>query len=141
MNAKISTIGLVVKNQQAAVDFYTNKVGFEKKNDFTPPGSGDYRYVTVSPKGQDLEIAIFQEGVRDPNGWSINWRAGNAGPPIVMWVDDCRKAFDELKSNGVKFMQEKPQEYAWGISATFSDPDGNLWSINQRPSEASWQAK
>jgi uncharacterized glyoxalase superfamily protein PhnB len=58
-----------------------------------------------------------------------------------MNVDDCRKAFEELKSRGVKFAQEKPAEYAWGIAATFTDPDGNLWSINQRPSATSWQSQ
>ncbi len=138
MNAKITQFTLIVKNQQAALDFYTNKVGFEKKTDFTPPGS--YRWVTVSPRGQDLELALFEAGTNDPNGWSTNWRPGN-NPPIVMNVDDCPKAFDELKSRGVQFMQEKPVEYPWGTSATFSDLDGNLFSINQRPSAASWQAK
>ena len=136
MDAKITQLTMVVKSQQAALDFYTNKVGFEKKTDYTPPGS--YRWVTVGPKGQDLEVALFEAGTNDPNGWSINWRPGN-NPPIVMKVDDCRKTFEELKSHGVKFAQEKPAEYAWGIAATFSDPDGNLWSINQRPSAASWQ--
>jgi predicted enzyme related to lactoylglutathione lyase len=132
MKAKISVIGIVVKNQQAALDYYTKKVGFEKKMDFTPPG-GTYRYVTVSPEGQELELALFEEGAKDPNGWSADWRRGTS-PPIVMYVDDCKAAFDEMKSRGVEFKQEKPGEYAWGISATFSDPDGNLFSINQRPS-------
>jgi predicted enzyme related to lactoylglutathione lyase len=135
MNAKITQFTLVVKDQEAALDFYTNKVGFEKKTDFTPAGS--YRWVTVGPKGQELELALFQAGRKDAQGWSSQWHTGG-NPPIVMNVDDCRKAFDELKSRGVKFMQAQPDEYAWGISATFSDPDGNLFSINQRPSASPW---
>jgi predicted enzyme related to lactoylglutathione lyase len=135
MKAKIVQFTLVVKNQEAALDFYTQKVGFDKKTDFTPPGS--YRWVTVGPKDQDLELALFQAGTNDPNGWSTNWHPGG-NPPIVMNVDDCNKTFDELKSRGVKFVWDKPQEYAWGISATFSDPDGNLFSINQRPTSPSW---
>lgn len=130
MNAKITQFTLVVKNQAAALDFYTNKVGFEKKTDVPTPNG--YRWVTVSPRGQDLELALFQEGTKDPNGWAANWRAGN-NPPIVMNVDDCKRTFAELKSRGVEFKQAQPEEYAWGISATFSDPDGNLFSINQRP--------
>ncbi len=136
MKAKIAQFTLVVKNQQGALDFYTKKVGFEKKTDVTPPGS--YRWVTVGPEGQDLELALFEAGTKDPNGWSTNWRPGS-NPPIVMNVDDCRKAFAELKARGVLFKQEKPEEYAWGISATFSDPDGNLFSINQRPNASSWE--
>jgi predicted enzyme related to lactoylglutathione lyase len=131
MNARITQFTLVVKNQEAALDFYTNKVGFEKKTDFTPPGG--YRWVTVGPRGQDLELALFQAGTKDPNGWSSGWEPGNI-PPIVMRVDDCKKDFAELKSRGVEFKHPEPQEYAWGISATFADPDGNLFSLHQPPS-------
>lgn len=135
MKARIAQFTLVVKNKEAALEFYTKKVGFEKKTDFTPPGS--YRWVTVGPKEQDLELALFEVGTKDPNGWSAQWRPGG-NPPIVVNVDDCRKAFAELKSRGVEFKQAQPDEYAWGISATFSDPDGNLFSINQRPTSPSW---
>jgi predicted enzyme related to lactoylglutathione lyase len=134
MDGKIVQFTLVVKDQEAALQFYTQKVGFEKKTDVTP--SGSYRWVTVGPKGQDLELALFQAGTQDPNGWSSGWKPGN-NPPIVMRVDDCRKVFADLKSRGVDFKQEEPTEYAWGISATFADQDGNLFSINQRPS-GSW---
>ncbi|MHB1907613.1 MAG: VOC family protein [Nitrososphaerales archaeon] len=136
MKARIAQLTLVVNNQEAALDFYTKKVGFEKKTDYSP--SVGYRWVTVGPKDQDLELALFQTGTKDANGWSANWRPGN-NPPIVINVDDCKSAFDELKSRGVEFKQSKPDEYAWGISATFSDPDGNLFSINQRPSASSWK--
>jgi catechol 2,3-dioxygenase-like lactoylglutathione lyase family enzyme len=135
MEAKVRQITIVVKNQEAALDFYTKKIGFEKKTDFTPPGS--YRWVTVGPKGQDLEFALFQAGTKDPNGWSTHWQAGN-GPPIVLGVEDCRKVFADLKSRGVDFKQAQPAEYAWGVSATFADQDGNLFSINQPPSASTW---
>jgi catechol 2,3-dioxygenase-like lactoylglutathione lyase family enzyme len=137
MEGKISQITLIVKNQAAALDFYVNKVGFEKKTDYSDPRG--YRWVTVGPKGQDLELALFQMGSGDPNNWSSNWKPG-IYPPIVMRVDDCRKTFSELKSKGVQFKQSEPQEYAWGVSATFSDLDGNLFSINQLPSASSWRS-
>ena len=133
MNARITQFTIVVKNQEQALDFYTNKVGFEKKTDFVPRGS--YRWVTVGPKGQDLELALFQAGTKDSKGWSAHWHPGN-NPPIVLRVDDCRKVFADLKSRGVEFKQTQPEEYPWGLSATFSDPDGNLFSINQMPSYA-----
>ncbi len=135
MGPTISQFTLVVKDQTAALDFYTQKVGFEKKTDVTP--TGRYRWVTVGPAGQDIELALFQAGSQDANGWYANWKPGG-GPPIVMRVEDCRKTFAEMKSRGVRFAQEKPEEYPWGISATFSDPDGNLFSINQRPAANSW---
>jgi len=137
MEIKIAQFTLVVKNQAHALEFYTEKVGFAKKTDFTPPGS--YRWVTVGPKGQDLELALWQVGSPDPNGWARSWKPG-MGPPIVLRVDDCRKTFSEMRSRGVEFKQTQPEEYPWGISATFSDPDGNLFSINQLPprSSSSW---
>ena len=133
MDSKITQFTLVVKNQAEALEFYTKKVGFEKKTDFTPPGS--YRWVTVGPKGQELELALYQDDF--PDRWRMKWKPG-ANPPIVMRVDDCRKAFAELKSRGVEFKQAEPEEYPWGISATFSDPDGNLFSINQLPQAKAW---
>jgi len=134
MDARITQFTLVVKNQSASLEFFINRIGFEKKTDFTPPGS--YRWVTVGPKGQDLELALYQLGSPDPNGWASRWQPG--GPPIVLRVDDCQKVFDELKSRGVEFKQPQPEKYAWGTSATFSDPDGNLFSINELPKSSSW---
>lgn len=130
MNSKVMQITLVVKDQEKALNFYTKQIGFEKKTDFTPPGGN--RWVTVGPASQELEIALFQAGSGDPNGWSDSWSPGK-NPPIVLRVEDCAKAFDELSSHGVVFHQERPVTYPWGISATFADPDGNLFSINQLP--------
>jgi predicted enzyme related to lactoylglutathione lyase len=134
MDAKIISIALVVKDKTQALEFYTEKVGFEKKTDYT---NGGYRYVTVGPKEQDLELALWQEGSPDPTGSSSQSKSG-AYPPIVMHVDDVRKTAAELKARGVQFKQE-PQEYTWGISATFTDPDGNRFSINQFPQQGSGQ--
>ncbi len=134
MKAKIATFTLVVKNKQAALDFYTKNVGFEIKTDYTGPNG--YRCVTVAPEGQkELELSFWEAGTKDPSdaaatAESTNWRPGN-NPPIVMNVDDCRKAFDELKSQAVQFKQDKPEEYFWGSTATFTDPDGNLFQMNQ----------
>ena len=135
MDAKITQFTLVVKNQADALEFYTKKVGLEKKTDFTPPGG--YRWVTVGPVGQDIELALFQAGSQPENGWTAQWRPGSQ-PPIVMRADDCAKASAELKSRGVRFTAE-PKEYPWGVSATFADPDGNLFSINQLPAKPTWR--
>ena len=128
MDARINSVALIVKNKAEALEFYTGSVGFEKKTDYT---NGGYRYVTVGPKGQDLELALWEEGSPDPTGTSSQLKAGMY-PTIVMRVDDVRKVSAELKARGVQF-KEEPQEYAWGVSATFVDPDGNRFSINQPP--------
>lgn len=132
MDGRIYQVTLVVTDQARSLEFFEKRVGFEKKTDVTPPGS--YRWVTVGPKGQDLELALYEMGsAADPaqRERAKDWAPGRA-PPIALRVADCRKTFEELRSRGVEFVQE-PVEYAWGIAATFKDPDGNLFSLSQPP--------
>jgi catechol 2,3-dioxygenase-like lactoylglutathione lyase family enzyme len=136
VDARLTGVSLAVRNQDKAVEYYTTKVGFEKKTDYYV--SSGYRYVTVGPKGQDLELALWQLGTPDPRGFSHEWRPG-ASPPITLHVDDCQRTFEEMKSRGVEFKQSKPEEYFWGISAMFTDPDGNTFWIAQHTAKApSW---
>lgn len=135
MEGRVSQVTLVVSDQAKALAFYTEKVGFEKKTDFTSPVG--YRWVSVGPKGQDLELALWAVGsVADASQreWSKHWAPARM-PPIVLKVADCRATFEELRSRGVEFPQP-PKEYPWGTAATFQDPDGNLFSLSQPP--VSW---
>jgi len=130
MDAKISAMSLVVTNKAQALDFYTQKAGFEKKTDVTGPNG--YRYVTVGPRGQEFELALWEVGSQtdpDQQAWSKEWAPGK-NPPIVVRVSDCRKAYEELSARGVEFPQ-KPMDHPWGVAATFRDPDGNLFSLSQ----------
>jgi predicted enzyme related to lactoylglutathione lyase len=134
MDGKITQITLVVSDQARALEFYTEKVGFEKKTEAPLPGGK--RWVTVGPKGQDLELALFEVGSAvDPaqREWSKNWAPATA-PPIVLRVADCESTYRELRSRGVEFPQP-PKAYPWGTAATFRDPDGNLFSLSQPPAE------
>lgn len=130
---RVSTVTLVVKDQGKALEFYTKKLGFERKTDFHNPDGT--RWVTVRPRGQDVELALWQEGGPDATGLSRNWRAGQ-GAPIVLNVDDCRRTCDELASRGLEFKQDA-HEARYGVVAFFSDPDGNLFEILQAPSGTS----
>jgi len=130
MEGKIIQVTVVVTDQTKAVEFYTEKAGFEKKTDFTAPTG--YRYVTVGLKGQELELSLFQAGTvleGEQSRWAKEWTPGKR-PPIVLQVADCRATHQELAGRGVTFPQP-PLDHPWGVTATFSDPDGNLFSINQ----------
>jgi predicted enzyme related to lactoylglutathione lyase len=128
MDAKITHIPVVVKDQAAALQFYTEKLGFEKKADITGPGG--YRWVTVGPKGQEIELHLFKMGTQDANGVANEAQPGKY-PPIVLSVGDCRAAFAELKSRGVEFKQAQPEVNPYGITAIFTDLDGNVFQMNQ----------
>ncbi len=125
---KIESVPVIVKDKAVALEFYSKKLGFEKKVDVTDHG---YRWVTVGPKGQDMQLELWQVGSLHPGADSKNWQPGHA-PPIVLLVDDCRRMFVDLKAKGVAFKGDL-LEYPQGVSATFSDPDGNLLTIRGLP--------
>lgn len=130
MDGKISGWSLVVTNKAKALDFYTQSVGFAKKTDVTGPNG--YRYVTVGPKDQNLELALWEVGSStDPTTqeWSQHWRPG-CSPPIGITVADCAAAHRELSARGVQFSMP-PTENPWATVATFKDPDGNLFTLTQ----------
>jgi predicted enzyme related to lactoylglutathione lyase len=132
MEGKVTHVAIVVSDQEKSVEFYTQKVGFEIKTDVTARGGS--RFVTVGPKGQDLELALWQlGGATDPSQREVSksWAPARA-PPFVLRVSDCRGLHRELSGRGVKFLQE-PFDHPWGTTATFVDPDGNLFSMNQPP--------
>lgn len=135
MDGKVSVVPLVVTNQSRSLEFFTEKAGFEKKTDIASPGG--HRWVTVGLKGQELEIALVEVGsAADPaqKEWSKGWAPGRS-PPIVLIVPDCRAAHRELTARGVPFLQG-PMDQPWGTVATFKDPDGNRFSMNQPPASS-----
>ena len=133
---KLTVVTLIVKDQDKALDFYTRVLGLEKRNDFTGPGGA--RWLTVAAKGQDIEISLFKAGSwPNPKGGQFELQPPNNG----QWTfqsTDCKKDFEELKSKGVKFDQDKPGEFPWGIQAQFADPDGNRFVLLQVAAKQVW---
>jgi len=125
---KLTIVTVVVKDQAAALDFYTKALGLEKRTDVAPPAGG-VRWVTVAPKGQDIEISLWQAGSVTEGVPASLSRAGS-GTGLQFQVKDCRKAYAELKARGVKFRSE-PAENPWSIVAEFADPDGNPFRLTQ----------
>jgi predicted enzyme related to lactoylglutathione lyase len=127
---KIASAQVWVHDQDAALDFYTNKVGMSVQSDVTIPEMGNFRWLAVSPADQpDVSIVLMAipgppvfepetaEQVRELMG-------KGAASGIFLTTDDCRASFEELKSRGVEFIDE-PEERPYGIDAGFRDPSGN----------------
>jgi predicted enzyme related to lactoylglutathione lyase len=133
---RISTAQVWVHDQKAALDFYTNKVGMEVRNDVTIPELGNFRWLTVAPPGQDnigiVLMAIPGEPVID-NETADQIRSlmskGFAGT-VFLETDDCDKAYEELSSRGVEFT-ETPEDRPYGRDAGFRDPSGNSVRLTQ----------
>src|SRR5579864_2944482 len=100
----ISHIGVVsiqVRNQDEALRFYTERLGFEKRMD-APMGEG-MRWVTVAPAGSTTEctlVSAFPEG-----GAALGTNTG-----IVLETDDIDAAYLELSGRGVRFVKEPSRE-------------------------------
>jgi len=121
MIEKVTHVPIVVSDQERALRFYTDVLGLEKRADYQLPGNP--RWLTVAPKGQDIELILFQGTYRvDPRAPP---EAGSGGNHWVFKTDDCRKDFEILRARGVKFKDPAPVEANYGIAAYFTDPDGN----------------
>lgn len=127
MEAKLASVTVVVTDQAKAFEFYTKSVGWEKRTDLTGPNG--YRWLTVAPKGESVEISLYPAGTsgnpNDPQGRLVP----GGGAAMVLNVSDCAALFRELKGRGVRFREAEPMVQPWGTQATFSDPDGNLFTL------------
>lgn len=111
-------VGVYVSDQQRALDFFTNKLGFDLIQD-EPLGEGR-RWIEVAPPGAQTGLALFTPpGMED--------RVGTFSP-VAFTCEDVRATYEELKARGVEFTQE-PKEEFWGVSALFTDPDGNTYLL------------
>ena len=133
---KLSTAQLWVHDQDEALRFYTQKLGFEVRSDVTLAELGDFRWLTVGPPGQDdiaiVLMAIPGEPVMD-DATASEVRAlmakGFAGT-VFLTTEDVRADYDTLKSRGVEFT-EAPEERPYGIDCGFRDPSGNHFRLTQ----------
>ena len=131
---RLSVMGIWVKDQNEALRFYTEKLGFEIRADIT---MGDYRWLTVGLKGQpDLEFGLsamkpgglFNEDEMQSLRKLVE--SGKIGSGV--WkTDDCQKTYEALKAKGVEFVQP-PTDRPYGIiEAVFKDNSGNLLVLSQ----------
>jgi uncharacterized glyoxalase superfamily protein PhnB len=133
---KIANAQLWVHDQNAALAFYTEKLGFEVRADVTLPEMGDFRWLTVAPAGQP-DVAIVLMAIPGPPVMDAEtaeqvrtlMAKGFAGT-IFLTTDDCRAAYEELKGRGVDFVEE-PEERPYGIDSSFRDPSGNNIRLTQ----------
>ena len=124
---KLTHTPIVVRNQDEALKFYTEVLGFETRADYQQKGHP--RWLTVAAKGDETELILIEgEYTVDPRPAPD---ADSGGNHHVFATDDCRRDFDALKARGVRFKHDAPIEAPYGISAYFTDPDGNHLTLLQ----------
>jgi predicted enzyme related to lactoylglutathione lyase len=133
---KIANAQLWVRDQEEALQYYTEKVGMEVRVDVTMPEMGNFRWLTVGPVGQE-DVSIVLMAIPGPPMFEAEtveqiqatMAKGVAGT-VFLTTDDCRGTYEELKGRGVEFVEE-PEERPYGIDAGFRDPSGNHLRLTQ----------
>jgi uncharacterized glyoxalase superfamily protein PhnB len=127
---------LWVHDQDEALAFWTEKVGMEVRSDVTMPEMGDFRWLTVSPPGQE-DVAITLMAIPGPPVMDEStakqvedlMAKGFAGT-VFLLSDDVRTEYEQLKGRGVEFTDEL-EERPYGIDCGFRDPSGNSIRLTQ----------
>ena len=132
MSQGVQVAGLYVRDQDEALTFYVEKLGFRVHTDAR---NGDYRWLTVQhPDQPDFQLGLFKPQaptVDDETARGLQEAvAKGAMPPLVLVVEDCRAAYQAMRARDVEFTQEPIERYG-SVDASFRDPSGNGWKMLQ----------
>jgi uncharacterized glyoxalase superfamily protein PhnB len=133
---RIANAQLWVQDQDEALAFWTEKVGFEVRADVTLPEMGDFRWLTVGPPGQEDVSVVLMTVPTEPmvdkatQAQIRDLAAKGFAGTVFLTTDDCRADYEALVARGVEF-SETPEERPYGIDAGFRDPSGNAIRLTQ----------
>ena len=133
---KLANTQLWVHDQDEALAFYTEKLGWEVRSDVTVAEMGNFRWLAVGPAGQpDVSVVLMAipgaPVLDEETGRQVRdlMAKGFAGT-IFLTTEDCQAAYEELAARGVEFT-ELPEERPYGIDSGFRDPSGNAFRLTQ----------
>ena len=136
MITRLAHATIYVVEQEAAKEFYTEKLGFMVGEDMTV---GDFRWLSVSPPGQpDLQLVLFKiaanEMMDETSAAQLRELVAKGAMGVgVFATDDCHATYEELRGKGVEFISP-PQVQPYGTEAVFKDNSGNHFSLVQTAS-------
>jgi predicted enzyme related to lactoylglutathione lyase len=135
---QLSSLQIWVHDQDEALAFYTEKLGWEVRDDVTLPEIPGFRWLTVGPPEQkDIALVlmavpgapVFEESTREK---ILDLMGRGAAGSIFLTTDDCHAEYERLKARGVEFSEE-PSERPYGVDAGFHDVSGNAFRLVQPP--------
>ena len=132
MSQGIAVVGVYVRDQDEALAFYTEKMGFRVHTDVK---NGPFRWLTVQhPDQPSFQLGLFVPGPPVLDAASAEALhalvAKGAMPPLVLEGDDVRATYERMKAAGVEFTQEPVARFG-SVDANLRDPSGNAWKIVQ----------
>jgi catechol 2,3-dioxygenase-like lactoylglutathione lyase family enzyme len=133
---QLTTVNQWVHDQDEALEFYTEKLGMELRDDVTVAELGNFRWLTVGPVGQP-DIAVVLMAIPGPpvidaetSAQLRTVMAKGAAGGLFFSTDDIQATYEELRGKGVEFTQA-PTQQPYGIDAGFRDPSGNQIRVMQ----------
>ena len=125
---KIKLTSLYVDDQEQALRFYTEVLGFAKKADFS---NGPFRWLTVAsteePEGTELQLALND----NPAAKAYQQAMFQQGQPAAMfYTDDVKAEYERIKARGAEFTMP-PTDVTGATIAMLKDTCGNLIQITQ----------
>lgn len=121
MIKSIKFVNIPVTDQDRALAFYTQKLGFRIQTD--QPFNEKQRWIELSIPGADTGVTLFTP---DEHQGRIGTFTG-----ISFLTDDVQRTYDELSGRGVEFTAP-PTKQPWGQFATFKDADGNQFVVSSK---------
>jgi len=132
---KINSTQLWVHDQDEALAWYTEKLGMEVKSDVTVEELGNFRWLAVGPKDQEMAISLMAipgpPVMDDETKLQVRELMGKGfAGTVFLETDDVRRDYEELKGRGVEFTEE-PEERPYGIDCGLRDPSGNHMRLTE----------
>jgi predicted enzyme related to lactoylglutathione lyase len=119
MITQLKFVGIPIRDQARALQFYTASLGFEVVTD--QPFDHKQRWIELRIGTSETRVVLFTpEGHEDRIGTFFNGSIA---------CDDVQTTYLQLRERGVEFIQE-PEKQPWGTFAKFKDPDGNQFVLS-----------
>jgi len=118
----IKFVNIPVANQERALAFYTETLGFAVATN-QPMGSEGQRWIELKIPGAETRVSLFTPpGHEDRVGTFV---------PLSLWADDIQGTYETLRARGVEFLAA-PKKEPWGTSVIFKDSEGNQLHLGSR---------
>lgn len=116
----VKFVSIPVSDQDRALSFYTDVLGFKLLTD--QPFSPEQRWLELGIPGVETRLVLFKFGDTLKPGGMQN---------LTFWTDDVEATARVLKAKGVGFVRE-PTRHDYGVTAAFKDLDGNIFGLSSK---------
>jgi len=135
MLKRVSSLPVFVSDQDRALQYYRDVLGFEVKSDAPykeAPDGTPLRWLTVAIPDSETELILYHPamGETPEEAQDLGQRVGT-WTGVVLETDDIQADYQTLKDRGAQFNSEPTQQFWGGWDAQLADPDGNRFQMIQ----------